>query len=217
VLPRKTFQPGPLKWIYLTMGMLMAATMGDMYAPLFGQRLGGLAPAAAGFLGAALSVGWVVGEIRSAAIRDRRTSARVVAAAPLVMAAGLGLAALAQRDGAGPGLVAVWAIALGISGIGIGAAWPHLSVWAMGSEGGASNGGASNGGASVDETGEQAIASAAINTVQLISAAFGAGLAGVLVNLRETPDASAARWLFGVFAALAAVGWFASSRAGSRG
>jgi hypothetical protein len=69
----------------------------------------------------------------------------------------------------------------------------------------------------VDETGEQAIASAAINTVQLISAAFGAGLAGVLVNLRETPDASAARWLFGVFAGLAAVGWFASSRAGSRG
>jgi hypothetical protein len=232
VLPRKAFEPGPLKWIYLTMGMLMAATMGDMYAPLFGQRLGGLAPAAAGFLGAALSVGWVIAEIRSAAITNRRTAARVVAAAPLVMAAGLGLAALAQRDSAGPGLIAVWAIALGISGIGIGAAWPHLSVWAMGAVGGGEvGGGAVGGGAdaggsdgagldaggSADEPGEQAIASAAINTVQLISAAFGAGLAGVLVNLRETPDASAARWLFGVFAGLAAVGWFASSRAGSRG
>ena len=145
VLPRRAFEPGPLKWIYLTMGILMAATMGDMYAPLFGQRLGGLAPAAAGFLGAALSVGWVIAEIRSAAITDRRIAARVVAAAPLVMAAGLGLAALAQRDGAGPGLVAVWALALGISGMGIGAAWPHLSVWAMGSNGGGSNGGGSNG------------------------------------------------------------------------
>jgi len=226
VLPRKAFEPGPLKWIYLTMGMLMAATMGDMYAPLFGQRLGGLAPAAAGFLGAALSVGWVIGEIRSAAISDREIAARVVAAAPLVMAAGLGLAALAQRDGAGPGLVAVWAIALGISGIGIGAAWPHLSVWAMGSDGRASDGRASDGrasdgggpeaGESGDETGEQAIAAAAINTVQLICAAFGAGLAGVLVNLRETPDAPAARWMFAVFAGLAAVGWFASSRAGAR-
>ena len=142
------------------------------------------------------------------------------------MAAGLALAALAQRDGAGPGLVAVWAIALGISGVGIGAAWPHLSVWAMGSDDGGSDDGGSGDGAaddrgsidrgSVDDTGEQAIASAAINTVQLMCAAFGAGLAGVLVNLRETPDASAARWVFGVFAGIAALGWFASSRAGRR-
>ena len=208
VLPRKAFEPGPPKWIYLTMGVLMAATMGDMYAPLFGQRLGGLQPAAAGFLGAALSFGWVIAEIRSAAITDRRTAARVVEAAPLVMAAGLGLAALAQRDGAGGGLVAAWALALGISGIGIGAAWPHLSVWAMGSvEGGSVEGGP------VDDPGEQAIAAAAINTVQLMCGAFGAGLAGVMVNLRETPDAPAARWMFAVFAGLAAVGWFASSRA----
>jgi len=199
VLPLKAFQPGPLKWIYLTMGLLMAATMGDMYAPLFGQRLGGMSPAAAGFLGAALSVGWVVGEIRSAEITNRRTAERVVAGAPLVVAAGLGLAAVAQRDGAASGLIALWAIALAISGVGIGAAWPHLSVWAMGS---------------VDDPGEQAVAAAAINTVQLMCGAFGAGLAGVMVNLRETPDASVARLLFGVFAGLAAVGWFASSRAG---
>jgi hypothetical protein len=211
VLPLRAFEPGPLKWIYLTMGILMAATMGDMYAPLFGQRLGGLQPAAAGFLGAALSVGWVIAEIRSAAITDRRTAARVVAAAPLVMAAGLGVAALAQRDVTGPGLIAVWALALGISGMGIGAAWPHLSVWAMGSV----NGGSVNGG-SDEAPGEQAVAAAAINTVQLMCGAFGAGLAGVMVNLRETPDAPAARWMFAVFACLAAVGWFASSRAARR-
>jgi len=218
VLPRKAFEPGPLKWIYLTMGMLMAATMGDMYAPLFGQRLGGLQPAAAGFLGAALSVGWVIAEIRSAAITDRRTAARVVAAAPLVMAAGLGLAAIIQRDDAGGGLVAVWALALGISGIGIGSAWPHLSVWAMGSVAGGSvagvsDAGGSDAGGSDDDPGEQAVAAAAINTVQLMCGAFGAGLAGVMVNLRETPDAPAARWMFAVFAGLAAAGWFASSRA----
>jgi hypothetical protein len=127
------------------------------------------------------------------------------------MAAGLGLAALAQREVAGPGLVAVWALALGISGIGIGAAWPHLSVWAMGS----SEGGAA-GGESAEDSGEQAVAAAAINTVQLMCGAFGAGLAGVMVNLRETPDAPAARWMFAVFACLAAVGWFASSRAARR-
>ena len=198
VLPRKAFGPGPLKWIYLTLGVLMAATMVDMYAPLFGQRLGALPPAAAGFLGAALSVGWTAGEIRSAAISDHRTAARVVAWAPLVMATGLGLAALVQWEGAGPGVVAVWALALAISGTGIGMAWPHLCVWAMGS---------------VDEPGEQAVAAAAISTVQLMCGAFGAGLAGVVVNLRETPDAAAARLLFALFAVLAAMGSVAAFRA----
>ncbi|MCB0930752.1 MAG: MFS transporter [Mycobacterium sp.] len=198
VLPRATFGPGPLKWIYLTLGVLMAATMVDLYAPLFGQRLGSLPPAAAGFLGAALSVGWTAGEIRSAGINDRRTAARVVTWAPLVMATGLGLSALVQQADAGPGVVAVWALALVVSGTGIGMAWPHLCVWAMGLP---------------DESDEQAVAAAAINTVQLISGAFGAGLAGVVVNMRETPDTTAARWLFALFAALAATGWAAASRA----
>ena len=208
VLPRRTFEPGPLKWIYLTMGLLMAATMVDMYAPLFGQRLGALPPAAAGFLGAALSVGWTVAEIRSASIADRRVAARVVRWSPAVMAAGLGLAALAIRDGAGPVAIAALGLALAISGVGIGAAWPHLSVWAMGSvEGGPVEGG------SADDAAERAVAAAAINTVQLMCAAFGAGVAGVVVNVRAQPDAPAAQWLFAVFAGLAAVGWLASSRA----
>ncbi len=198
VLPPKAFAPGPLKWIYLTLGVLMAATMVDMYAPLFGQRVGGLQPAAAGFLGAALSVGWTVGEISSAAVNDRRTAARVVAWAPLVMAAGLGLAALVRAQPAGSGVITAWAVGLVISGAGIGMAWPHLSAWAMGA---------------VVEPGEQAVASAAISTVQLMCGAFGAGLAGVVVNLSDTPDAATARLLFALFAALAAVGWFTASRA----
>jgi len=81
VLPRSTFQPGPLKWIYLTLGVLMAATMVDMYVPLFGQRLGALTPVMAGFLGAALSVGWTVGEITSASLHSVRLIRRVVAVA----------------------------------------------------------------------------------------------------------------------------------------
>lgn len=198
VLPRRAFSPGPLKWIYWTMGLLMAATMVDMYAPLFGQRLGSLPPAAAGFLGAALSVGWTAGEIRSAAIVDRRTAARVVAWGPLVMGAGLGVSALLIRDGAGTGGLVCWALALAFSGVGIGMAWPHLCVWAMGS---------------VDDPAQQAVAAAAISTVQLMCGAFGAGLAGVVVNLRETPDATVARWLFVVFGLLAATGSVTAARA----
>ncbi|WP_319436566.1 MFS transporter [Mycobacterium sp. RTGN5] len=200
VLPRKAFEPGPLKWIYLTLGLLMAATMVDMYVPLFGQRLGGLAPVVAGFLGAALSVGWTVGEIASASITNVRATVRVVAIAPLVMAAGLALAAFTQTDRAPSGVVVLWALALVITGAGIGMAWPHLSAWAMG--------------AVVDDPAQQAVAAAAINSVQLMCGAFGAGLAGVVVNLRAAPDATASSLLFGAFAVLAAVGSVASYRSG---
>jgi MFS family permease len=200
VLPRKAFGPGPLKWIYATLGLLMAATMVDMYVPLFGQRLGALAPVVAGFLGAALSVGWTLGEIASASVTDVCATVRLVAAAPLVMATGLIVAAASQKDGASIGYVVIWAVALAIAGAGIGIAWPHLSAWAMGSV--------------VDDPAEQAVAAAAINTVQLMCGAFGAGLAGVVVNLRDSVDATAGRWMFGVFAVFAAVGVVASYRSG---
>ena len=84
VLPPSAFGPGPLKWIYLTLGLLMAATMADMYVPLFGQRLAHLMPVAAGFLGVALSVGWTVSEIASASVSRTRTTARIVAVLKLL-------------------------------------------------------------------------------------------------------------------------------------
>lgn len=198
VLPAGAFRPGPLKWIYLTLGLLMAATMVDMYVPLFGQRLAGLAPVAAGFLAVALSIGWTVSEISSASLSSERLVARLVAGTPLIMAVGLVIAAVSQVDGAGVGVVGVWVVALFITGIGVGTAWPHLSAWAMGS---------------TEDPVEGRTAAAAISTVQLICGAFGAGLAGVVVNATERGDATAARWLFGSFAVLAVVGLVASSRA----
>ena len=64
----------------------------------------------------------------------------------------------------------------------------------------------------VDDPVEGGAAAAAINTVQLISGAFGAGLAGVVVNMTEGGEVTAARWLFGVFSALAAIGVVATYR-----
>jgi MFS family permease len=202
VLPPSTFGSGPLKWIYLTLGVLMAATMVDMYVPLFGQRLAHLTPVAAGFLGAGLAIGWTIGEISSASLSSERVIRRTVAVAPLVMATGLALGALTQFADAALWLVAVWAAALMITGAGVGIAWPHLSAWAM---------------CCVDDPAEGPAAAAAINTVQLICGAFGAGLAGVAVNLTDTGDATPARWLFAVFAVLAAFGAVASFRAQAAG
>ena len=199
VLPPSAFGPGPLKWIYLSLGVLMAATMADMYVPLFGQRLAGLTPVAAGFLSAGLAIGWTAGEIASASMRRDRAIRRTVAVAPAVMATGLALVALTLRDEAATGLVGVWAVALLITGSGVGIAWPHLSAWAM---------------SRVDDPAEGPAAAAAINTVQLICGAFGAGLAGVVVNMTETGTATPARWLFVVFAMLAVLGLVASIRSG---
>lgn len=199
VLPPSAWGCGPLKWIYLTLGVLMAATMVDTYVPLFGQRLAHLSPVAAGFLAAGLAIGWTVGEISSASLSRQRLIVRIVAVAPVVMAVGLAIGALTQRDDASPAVVAAWAAGLVVSGAGIGIAWPHLSAWAMGK---------------VDDPAEGPAAAAAINTVQVISAAFGAALAGVVVNVTDTGDATAARWLFGSFAVLAAVATVAAVRSG---
>lgn len=201
VLPPSTFRAGPLKWIYLTLGVLMAATMVDMYVPLFGQRLAHLTPVAAGFLAASLAVGWTAAEIASASLRSKRVIVRIVVAAPLVMAVGLVLGALTQRDGAAPVLVAGWAVALLIAGAGVGMAWPHLSTWAM---------------SYVDDPAEGPAAAAAINTAQLICGAFGAGLAGVVVNMAGAGGVTSARWLFAVFAGLAGLAGLAAVRAAER-
>jgi len=198
VLPPSTFGPGPLKWIYMSLGVLMAATMVDMYVPLFGQRLAHMTPVVAGFFGAVLSVGWTFGEIASASLQNRKVIRRTVAVAPLVMALGLAAGAVLVRNGMPVWLVVLWALALLVTGAGIGIAWPHLSAWAM---------------SSVDDPAEGPAAAAAINTVQLICGAFGAGLAGVVVNLVNVGNPSSATWLFAAFAVLAVAGTLASIRA----
>ncbi|MEZ0353350.1 MFS transporter [Mycobacterium sp. pR1184] len=200
-LPPSVFKRGPLKWIYLTMAVQMAAVMVDTYVPLFGQRLAHLTPVAAGFLGAVLAMGWTIAELSSASLVDPRIVDRVIAVAPLVMASGLALAAITQRADAPAGVVMVWAVGFLIAGIGMGMTWPHLSMRAMDA---------------VDDPSEGGAAAAAINTVQLISAAFGAGLAGVVVNNAAGGDLAAARSLYAAIAVLAASAVLASTFASRR-
>ncbi|RUP03370.1 MAG: MFS transporter [Mycobacterium sp.] len=201
VLPRSVFGRGPLKWIYLTMAVQMIAAMANTYVPLFGQQLADLSPVESGFLGAALATGWTIGEIASASLTNRQVIGHVVAVAPLIMATGLALGAVTQRPYAPLGIVAIWALALLITGAGIGIAWPHLAVRAM---------------TAVDDEAESSAAAAAINIIQLSAGAFGAGLAGVVVNTAPGGEVTSARWLFSVFTALAALGFVASYQATHR-
>jgi hypothetical protein len=201
VLPASVYGFGPLKWVYLTLGLLVAATKVDLYVPLFGQRLAHLGPIVAGLLGAALSLGWTISGLGSGSLNRTRTIVGVVMAAPLVMAIGLALAGAAHVQGPAVGVVIVCALALLAVGVGIGAAWPHLSAWAM---------------SDVDDPAEGATAATAINSVQLIFGAFGAGLAGVVVNIADGGGVAAARWAFAVFALLALSACFTAFRAGRR-
>lgn len=198
VLPASTFSRSSLKWVYLTIVVLAVASTVETFIPLFGQRLAGLAPLAAGFLGAALALGWTLGEIPSASASSPRVVRRIVIAGPVLVAAGLGIMAAFLTDQAGAGVLAAWVVGLLVAGAGIGIAWPHLAVGAM---------------TAVAEPGEGARASAAINTIQLIANAFGAALAGVLVNVGEPSTLHSAQLLLGTFAALAILGVAVAARA----
>ncbi|MEU9809042.1 MFS transporter [Mycobacterium sp. NPDC050853] len=195
VLPKAVFARNPLKWIYLTIAVLALASMVETFIPFFGQHLGHLVPVAAGFLGATLAFGWTAGEMVSASA-DARSVARVVTFAPIVVAAGLVLAGTLQRDGATGLEISMWALGFAVTGAGIGMAWPHLASAAMSVS---------------SDPAESGAAAAAISTVQLIAGAFGAGLAGVLVNLGGS-STHGAHLLFLGFAAVVVLGVLVSSR-----
>jgi MFS family permease len=201
VLPASVYGFGPLKWVYLTLGLLVAATKVDLYVPLFGQRLAHLGPIVAGLLGAALSLGWMISGLVSGSLNKARSILTVVIGAPVVVAGGLALAGVTHVQGATAGIVILCALALLAVGVGIGAASPHLSAWAM---------------SDVDDPAEGGAAATAINSVQLIFGAFGAGLAGVVVNLVDDGGVSAAHWAFAVFAILALTACGTAYRAGRR-
>jgi hypothetical protein len=60
---------------------------------------------------------------------------------------------------------------------------------------------------------ESRVAAAAINIVQLVSASFGAGLAGVVVNAAPGGPGQQACWLYAEFTVLAAASVVAAYKA----
>ena len=164
VLPRMTFQRGnPLKWVYLLVAALCAGVMLETYVPLFGQELGGLSPVWAGFLGAALSLGWTGSQLFSVRFGPRLASL-VMVLAPVLLAAALVAYGLLQRGDITGARIALWVVVLVFAGSGIGAAFPHLSVRAMGAS---------------EDPAEGEKAAAALSTTQLIAYALVSALLGV--------------------------------------
>ncbi|GLW13089.1 hypothetical protein Misp01_82170 [Microtetraspora sp. NBRC 13810] len=92
VFPRTTYQAGsPLKWIYLTLGLLAFGVAVESFVPLFGQQLGGLSPLAAGLFGAAISLGWSLTQLGSSSATREHTVRRLRIIGPLLLASGFAI------------------------------------------------------------------------------------------------------------------------------
>ncbi|MGW4131218.1 MFS transporter [Amycolatopsis japonica] len=195
VLPASVYRRGSRsRWIYLTIMVLASGVAVETFLPLFGQRSGGLPPAAAGFFAAALSLGWSVSQLVSASAGKTR---RLVLAGPGCLAIGFAVLGLLQTEQPPLPVVLAWLPVLIFGGMGIGIAMPHLSVAAMTSA----------------PDGEGGQAAAAIATVLTMSTAFGAAVAGLLVNLGGASVVTSARWLLFGFAAISALGLLTARRA----
>jgi hypothetical protein len=176
--------------------LLGIVVTGDIFAPLFLQRVHGLSPLWAGYVTALVAAGWSLSAISSSGWTGARVRA-AIAIAPIVMIlAMLGLA-FTLGTAANDTLILILAgVSLAALGMGIGSANQHLSTRILSSGTAADN----------DRT------SAALSMVQLFSSGFGAAVGGVAVNAAGLPAAQAsaevaavAQVLFVVFAIIAAV------------
>ena len=160
VLSRAAFGSGPLKWMYVSVGVLMAATMVDMYVPLFGQHLAAIDSGRGQGSSARCSPsGWTLSEIVERIGEPCPCGlSGWCAVSPLIMAMVFRLAALSLRH-AQPGRRSSsgWSRCSSRA-----PAWaPHRRTCRRGSSG------------AVNDPVEGGAAAAAIDTVQLISGAFG--------------------------------------------
>ena len=194
ILPHITYRRGnALKWVYLTVAALSAGVMVENFIPLFGQQLAGLSPLIAGFLGAVLSLAWVIAQLFVVSVKSESGRRRAIRIGPLLLAAGLIAYGLLQVASADTAMVLIWAAVLAFAGIGIGLAWPLLGVAAM---------------SSTRDPAEGGKAAAAITITQLIAFSVTSALAGTLMVAGEESTVDSARYVTLGIALLTLLGIF---------
>jgi MFS family permease len=197
LLPAGTFSlTSRLSGLFALALLLGIVVTGDIFAPLFLQRVHGLSPIWAGYVTALVAAGWSISAIASSGWTGARVRAAIATAPVVMLAAMVGLAFTLGNTSNDALTLVLAGVALLALGMGIGSANQHLSTRILSSGTAADN----------DRT------SAALSMVQLFSSGFGAAVGGVAVNaaglpLAQTPAdvAWVAQVLFVVFAALAAI------------
>ncbi len=196
ILPHITYRRGnSLKWIYLTVAALSAGVMVENFIPLFGQKLAGLSPLIAGFLGAVLSLAWVIAQLFVVSVKSESGRRRAIRLGPLLLTAGLIAYGLLQVAAADTTMVLIWAAVLALAGVGIGLAWPLLGVAAM---------------SSTHDPAEGGKAAAAITITQLIAFSITSALAGTLMAAGGESAVDSARYITLGIALLTLLGIFAA-------
>src|SRR5699024_9168573 len=95
VLPRSAFSlSSPLPWCYGGIALLSISSQIENFVPLFAQNIAMLGPLLAGFVGAAIALGWTLGEIPSAGVKRPRARSLVATLGPAMVAVGFVASAL---------------------------------------------------------------------------------------------------------------------------
>jgi predicted MFS family arabinose efflux permease len=193
LLPRGSLRlSSPLGALYaISVLLAVTVTCTEIFVPLFLQAIHGSSPLQAGYIAALMSVGWTTGSILTSGLAGRRRTIALRASPLLALAATAVLALLMPQASGPPALMFAIGAAMVACGFGVGIAYPHLSARVL----------------AVAPPDEPDLAASSIMTVQLCATAIGAALAGLVVNLAGHPEAgggmdaaSAARWLFALFA-----------------
>lgn len=206
LLPRRTVRlTSPLGMLLVTISMLaITVTASEIFIPLFLQVLHAQTPLVAGYLAVVMSAGWTIGSIGCSGAQGLSVGRAIILAPVLSLAGMILLAMIFPVQSRGDWLsLGVICLAFAIVGLGVGIGWPHLLTRIL----------------QVAPKDEQDLASTSITTIQLFATAFGAALAGMVVNLAGLTQpggvagtASAAFWLFAAFALAPAIGLVSAAR-----
>jgi MFS family permease len=194
LLPAGTIRfASPLARVYLIMLMLLVTVCSDVYIPYFLQVLHDVTPLISGYLVALLALGWTAAAFLTARLQGRSANRVILFGALLeALATALLVFTLARHNpGSGLPLLVLSTVFTFLMGFGIGMGWAHLVTHVM----------------RLAPAGETDKASAAITTMQALGAAFGAALAGIIVNSTGLLQpggvegaVTAARWLYALLA-----------------
>ncbi len=179
----------PVTRVYLTMFVLLLVLTSDIYIAYFLQVLHAVTPLVSGYLTALVALGWTFAAFFSGTLSGRRANIAIVSGCVIEMVAVASLTIFLATDNQSGNLAILGPAAIGmfLMGFGVGLGWAHLVTRVL----------------SLVDNCEQDKASAAISTVQSLGSAFGAAVAGVIVNSTGLVNpggvagsVSAAHWLY---------------------
>lgn len=183
----------PIAQVYFVIFTMMVVISSDLYVPYFLQTLHGISPLIAGYMVAFVALGWTLAGLTVSSFTGRKARMAILVGTLMSMCCAPLLGYFIGRVNPDSDIVILIMTSVGLLGIGagLGAGWAHLVTLIMG----------------LSIEGEEDKATAAINIIQSLGAAFGAALAGVLANGMGLVDpggipgaVSAGYWLYTLFA-----------------